>query len=196
MKYHINFSGDAGICRAEKHCPFGGEDQHFDRPETARRAYELEMKFETKLEQTYGGWDWTHVMDQIAQEDGGLNANIKLGKITDESIAEWEREIETIREQLVPLYPARRILDVEKSYAVREKRKIFLAAEARLERARKENSPEVAELERKAYEADGVLLMQRRRGYDLLSTPSYSLNLDLERQFLQEHPDQKIPELA
>ena len=39
-KYHINYKGEAGLCRAEKNCPFGGDEDHFVSPEAARAAYE------------------------------------------------------------------------------------------------------------------------------------------------------------
>lgn len=41
-KYHINVeTGEPGPCRAEKgHCPFGGDDQHYDSPILAREVYE------------------------------------------------------------------------------------------------------------------------------------------------------------
>ena len=47
-KYHINYKGNPGVCRAEKNCPFGGPSEHFDSPETARAAYEKTMEREYK----------------------------------------------------------------------------------------------------------------------------------------------------
>jgi hypothetical protein len=44
-RYHINpRTGNPGICRAEKSCPFGDmESDHYSSKEAAREAYELEM---------------------------------------------------------------------------------------------------------------------------------------------------------
>jgi hypothetical protein len=40
-KYHINYKGDVGLCKAKHSCPFGDmEDDHFSTPEAARSAYE------------------------------------------------------------------------------------------------------------------------------------------------------------
>lgn len=43
-KFHINSSGEAGNCRAEKGgCPFGDDDQHYATAEAASKAYESKM---------------------------------------------------------------------------------------------------------------------------------------------------------
>ena len=44
-RYHINpKTGNPGICRAKKSCPFGNiETEHFDSQEAARSAYEMTM---------------------------------------------------------------------------------------------------------------------------------------------------------
>lgn len=43
-KFHINSSGEAGNCRAEKGgCPFGDDDQHYASAEEASKAYESKM---------------------------------------------------------------------------------------------------------------------------------------------------------
>lgn len=43
-KFHINSSGEAGNCRAEKGgCPFGGDDQHYATAAEASKAYESKM---------------------------------------------------------------------------------------------------------------------------------------------------------
>ena len=43
-KYHINFKGETGSCRARfGKCPFGGENEHFDSEAEARAAYEKTM---------------------------------------------------------------------------------------------------------------------------------------------------------
>jgi hypothetical protein len=40
-KYHINpRTGNPGICRAHKQCPFGGESEHYGSESEARQAYE------------------------------------------------------------------------------------------------------------------------------------------------------------
>jgi hypothetical protein len=40
-KYHLNLNtGDPGLCRAKRGCPFGGPQAHYDSPEAARAAYE------------------------------------------------------------------------------------------------------------------------------------------------------------
>ena len=42
-KYHLNWKGEPGKCSAkEGNCPFGGADDHFDSPETARQAFEAQ----------------------------------------------------------------------------------------------------------------------------------------------------------
>lgn len=44
-KFHINNAGEAGQCRATQGgCPFGGEAQHYDNPDAARKAYESSME--------------------------------------------------------------------------------------------------------------------------------------------------------
>ena len=43
-KFHINDSGDAGLCRATKGgCPFGGDDAHYASLDKAREVYEEKM---------------------------------------------------------------------------------------------------------------------------------------------------------
>jgi len=42
-KFHINGKGEPGQCRAEKSCPFGGEDAHFTSAEAARASYEKQQ---------------------------------------------------------------------------------------------------------------------------------------------------------
>ena len=50
-KYHVNDSGEPGVCKAEKHCPFGGDNQHYADKDLARKAYELSMGYQlTKSE--------------------------------------------------------------------------------------------------------------------------------------------------
>ena len=40
-KYHVNpATGNPGVCRAQKNCPFGGEADHYSTREEAREAYE------------------------------------------------------------------------------------------------------------------------------------------------------------
>lgn len=40
-KYHINpTTGNPGLCRAHKQCPFGGESEHYGSESEARQAYE------------------------------------------------------------------------------------------------------------------------------------------------------------
>lgn len=44
-KYHINPStGDPGVCKARIACRFGGETDHFDSPDVARRNFERRME--------------------------------------------------------------------------------------------------------------------------------------------------------
>lgn len=44
-KYHINpWTGNPGVCKAQIACRFGGETDHFDSPETARRNFERRME--------------------------------------------------------------------------------------------------------------------------------------------------------
>ncbi len=47
-RYHINpATGDVGLCRARKNCPFGDfEHDHYATPEAARAAFEKEMKLQ------------------------------------------------------------------------------------------------------------------------------------------------------
>jgi hypothetical protein len=43
-KFHVNNAGEAGQCRATQGgCPFGGDAQHYDNPDSARKAFELSM---------------------------------------------------------------------------------------------------------------------------------------------------------
>lgn len=42
-KYHINYMGEPGICRAQFNCPFGGEQDHYGSKTEARDAYETHM---------------------------------------------------------------------------------------------------------------------------------------------------------
>lgn len=42
-RIHINGAGEPGECRAEKQCPFGGDDKHYDSVDAARAAYEKKM---------------------------------------------------------------------------------------------------------------------------------------------------------
>lgn len=49
-KYHINDSGEAGECHAQKGgCPFGGEENHFTSAEAAREDFESQQKPFTAL---------------------------------------------------------------------------------------------------------------------------------------------------
>ena len=44
-KYHVNSSGEPGVCSARKNCPFGDlESDHFSTREIAREAYEKHME--------------------------------------------------------------------------------------------------------------------------------------------------------
>lgn len=43
-KFHVNNAGEVGQCKATQGgCPFGGDAQHYESPEIARKAYELSM---------------------------------------------------------------------------------------------------------------------------------------------------------
>ncbi len=44
IKYHINSQGQVGRCAAQKNCPFGGDNEHYDSSQDARRAYEKVME--------------------------------------------------------------------------------------------------------------------------------------------------------
>lgn len=45
MKYHISpTTGNPGVCKAQKFCPFGRADAHYDSKEEARAAYERAME--------------------------------------------------------------------------------------------------------------------------------------------------------
>jgi hypothetical protein len=49
-RFHINKSGNAGLCKAKKGgCPFGGDEAHFPTVEAAREAYEDSMGATTSL---------------------------------------------------------------------------------------------------------------------------------------------------
>jgi len=44
-KFHINNSGNVGICEAlQGNCPFGGPEDHYDSIVSAARAFEKEME--------------------------------------------------------------------------------------------------------------------------------------------------------
>ena len=46
-KWHINpKTGEPGLCRALKNCPFGGSDEHYSSREAAQGAYEAKMEAE------------------------------------------------------------------------------------------------------------------------------------------------------
>ena len=46
-RYHVNpTTGDPGVCRAEKNCPFGSIDEHYDSREAAAAAYEAKQKLD------------------------------------------------------------------------------------------------------------------------------------------------------
>jgi hypothetical protein len=47
-RYHINYKGEPGVCRAKKTCPFGDAEHHYSSKETARTAYKHEMSLPKK----------------------------------------------------------------------------------------------------------------------------------------------------
>ncbi len=45
MRYHINpKTGEAGVCRAQHTCPFGGDDAHYSSKAEAQQAYEASQQ--------------------------------------------------------------------------------------------------------------------------------------------------------
>lgn len=104
-KFHVNNAGEAGQCRATQGgCPFGGDAQHYDNPDSARKAFELSMaasqvpeaskkvveKELTPEEQfspeKYGGFSYKEVVfDDKARRDKWLHffrQNARVSKTT------------------------------------------------------------------------------------------------------------------
>lgn len=45
-RYHVNFQGNPGLCKAQVACPFGSADEHYSSEVEARTAYEASMQGE------------------------------------------------------------------------------------------------------------------------------------------------------
>ncbi len=55
-KFHVNpATGEPGICRARRNCPFGGAEEHYDSKEAARAAYERKMEDGGEDQEPQGG---------------------------------------------------------------------------------------------------------------------------------------------
>jgi hypothetical protein len=49
-KYHINDSGNPGLCRAKKgRCPFGADDEHYSNRIEAMQAYSKDMEVKSRF---------------------------------------------------------------------------------------------------------------------------------------------------
>ena len=113
-KYHINSRGEAGLCRAEKNCPFGDDSVHFSTAEDARKAFELKMSpaaFPRKPKVTYkmGTTAWRE--NEIAE---GRFITQYERSVTDEFGREVDKPHELVRGDFIrgPGAKAFEIMDV------------------------------------------------------------------------------------
>jgi len=74
-KYHVNYKGEPGVCKASRNCPFGGPEDHFPTPEKAREAYELQMAntdyLSTVKKKINEATSVQEVVDVLKQVEGG-----------------------------------------------------------------------------------------------------------------------------
>ena len=69
-RYHLNFKGEASICRAKKNCPFGDLDtEHYSSPEEARKAYEKIAKNNLSVFPQYVNYN----PEQVAEDAKGID---------------------------------------------------------------------------------------------------------------------------
>ncbi len=94
-KFHINpKTGEPGQCRAEKQCPFGGDEAHFTSKEAARQAYEAaQPTFTPEPEED----PYAHLSDQELEklEHASMGTHRSAREpLTDE---EYDRHYEYVR---------------------------------------------------------------------------------------------------
>jgi len=74
-KYHINSeTGEVGVCKATKKCPFAPLNEHYHNPESARKDYERFMEKEDLIKNgTYKSSKYTlHALNSSLEYDGPI----------------------------------------------------------------------------------------------------------------------------
>ena len=114
-KYHVNDSGEPGLCKAEKHCPFGGDNQHYADKELARKAYELSMGYQmTKAEVNPGKKEKAK---KVNVKYEGLVSNFNKTAWDGYSIEDLQFDENAERERLIKKYSDS--IDVESELKIR-----------------------------------------------------------------------------
>jgi len=94
-KFHINpETGEPGLCKAQKQCPFGGDDAHFTSKEAARTAYEeKQTTFAAEVEEN----PYAHLSDAELEKIELASMGAHRAARTPLSDEEYDRHYEYIR---------------------------------------------------------------------------------------------------
>ena len=94
-RYHINHRGEAGLCKAQRKCPFGDlATDHFDSPEEARAAYEL------KASQLPTASEFEVLEEALERAAKGFTAERDALQLEEDFNFQEDEELETIESQL------------------------------------------------------------------------------------------------